>query len=139
MPLGESLSDRGAGSLLKREWAHSYFTEVGIGTHRDESESIAWFRKAAEHGDKRAITRLRTLTKGAENYPSPPTSPTYSHGYMADPPASKSDANGTNGNAKDGKRSRRATLLGMSNGNAANGTTANGKGGKKTEGDCIIS
>lgn len=131
---------------------HRYFTEVGIGTHRDEREALQWFRRAAEHGDKRAIARLRSLTNGAENYPSPPTSPT-------------SPTSGSRGGASrnsslhpgQGRKSRRATLLGMTNGgskekdnNNTNATAAAphatpngtpvpiGKSSKKADGDCVI-
>ncbi|BGP46466.1 Chitin synthase 4 [Rhodotorula kratochvilovae] len=45
--------------LAKAEYACGYFTEVGIGTYRDERDALAWFRKAAAHGDKRAMDRLR--------------------------------------------------------------------------------
>lgn len=48
-------------TFLSFSSSSSYFTEVGIGALRDDREAISWFRKAAEHGDKRAITRLRTL------------------------------------------------------------------------------
>ncbi|KAH9824211.1 hypothetical protein DFH28DRAFT_1162551 [Melampsora americana] len=45
--------------LAKAEYAIGYFTEVGIGTKRNERDAIDWFRKAAEHGDKRAMERLK--------------------------------------------------------------------------------
>ncbi|BGP14465.1 hypothetical protein JCM10213_004587 [Rhodosporidiobolus nylandii] len=45
--------------LAKAEYACGYFTEVGIGTYRDERDALEWFRKAAAHGDKRAQDRLR--------------------------------------------------------------------------------
>lgn len=73
--------------LAKAEYAVGYFTEVrfsfdfveveifgltmaprsrfshslqsGIGTHKDAREALDWFRKAAGHGDKRAMDRLR--------------------------------------------------------------------------------
>ncbi|GAA6053826.1 hypothetical protein JCM3770_004737 [Rhodotorula araucariae] len=45
--------------LAKAEYACGYFTEVGIGTYRDERDALEWFRKAAAHGDKRAMDRLR--------------------------------------------------------------------------------
>jgi len=119
--------------LSKAEYAVGYFTEVGIGTHRDEREALQWFRKAADHGDKRAIARLRSLTNGAENYPSPPTSPVSPNGSVG-------NRLSTLHPGKEGKRSRRATLLGMSNAqNGAAGQQAGaGKTGKKADGDCII-
>ncbi|GJN87173.1 hypothetical protein Rhopal_000118-T1 [Rhodotorula paludigena] len=47
------------GGLAKAEYACGYFTEVGIGTYKDERDALEWFRKAAAHGDKRAMERLR--------------------------------------------------------------------------------
>ncbi|KWU44095.1 HCP-like protein, partial [Rhodotorula sp. JG-1b] len=45
--------------LAKAQYACGYFTEVGIGTHKDQREALDWFRKAAAQGDKRAQDRLR--------------------------------------------------------------------------------
>ncbi|KAM0754975.1 hypothetical protein T439DRAFT_126580 [Meredithblackwellia eburnea MCA 4105] len=45
--------------LAKAEYAVGYFTEVGIGTHKDAREALSWFEKAAKQGDKRAKERLR--------------------------------------------------------------------------------
>ncbi|KPV76582.1 uncharacterized protein RHOBADRAFT_52570 [Rhodotorula graminis WP1] len=45
--------------LAKAEYAVGYFSEVGIGTYRDERDALEWFRRAASHGDKRAMDRLR--------------------------------------------------------------------------------
>lgn len=45
--------------LPKAEYAVGYFTEVGIGTAKNPEEAMNWYRKAAEHGDKRAIQRLQ--------------------------------------------------------------------------------
>ncbi|CAJ0750001.1 9565_t:CDS:2, partial [Entrophospora sp. SA101] len=45
--------------LAKAEYAIGYFTEVGIGIQKDQLESNVWYRRAAEHGDKRAQQRLR--------------------------------------------------------------------------------
>ncbi|GAA5907374.1 hypothetical protein JCM6882_002820 [Rhodosporidiobolus microsporus] len=45
--------------LAKAMYACGYFTEVGIGTYKDERDALEWFRKAAAHGDKRAQDRLR--------------------------------------------------------------------------------
>ncbi|GAA5880510.1 hypothetical protein JCM16303_005410 [Sporobolomyces ruberrimus] len=44
----------------KAEYACGYFTESGIGTYPDAREALEWFRKAASHGDKRALDRLRS-------------------------------------------------------------------------------
>ena len=35
------------------------FAQSGIGTYQDAREALEWFRKAASHGDKRALDRLR--------------------------------------------------------------------------------
>lgn len=45
--------------LAKAQYACGYFTEVGIGTHKDQREALDWFRQAAAQGDKRAQDRLR--------------------------------------------------------------------------------
>jgi TPR repeat protein len=45
--------------LPKAEYAVGYFTETGIGCAKDPEQSLAWYNKAAEHGDKRAIQRLQ--------------------------------------------------------------------------------
>ncbi|KAI9323586.1 hypothetical protein BX666DRAFT_1888308 [Dichotomocladium elegans] len=45
--------------LPKAEYAVGYFTEVGIGIAKDAAEAMHWYKKAAEHGDKRAIQRLQ--------------------------------------------------------------------------------
>ncbi|CAG8595491.1 11776_t:CDS:2 [Ambispora leptoticha] len=47
--------------LPKAEYAVGYFTEVGIGTKKDQLDANVWFRRAAEHGDKRAQQRLKAL------------------------------------------------------------------------------
>ncbi|RUO95751.1 hypothetical protein BC936DRAFT_143312 [Jimgerdemannia flammicorona] len=44
--------------LPKAEYAVGYFTEVGIGAPKNPEAAMEWYRKAAEHGDKRAIQRL---------------------------------------------------------------------------------
>ncbi|GAA5996354.1 hypothetical protein JCM5350_006830 [Sporobolomyces pararoseus] len=55
----------------KAEYACGYFTESGIGTYQDSREALEWFRKAASHGDKRALDRLRSAGQ-----PLPPQVPT---------------------------------------------------------------
>ncbi|KAG1143351.1 hypothetical protein G6F37_007222 [Rhizopus arrhizus] len=45
--------------LPKAEYAVGYFTEVGIGVTKNPAEAMEWYKKAAEHGDKRAIQRLQ--------------------------------------------------------------------------------
>ncbi|KAE8267657.1 hypothetical protein A4X09_0g4694 [Tilletia walkeri] len=47
--------------LGKAEYAVGYFTEMGIGTVRDLTEAKAWYKRAQEHGDKRANQRLAAL------------------------------------------------------------------------------
>ncbi|KAI5479667.1 Sel1-like and Tetratricopeptide-like helical domain containing protein [Pseudohyphozyma bogoriensis] len=51
--------------LAKAQYAVGYFTEMGIGTHKDAREALDWFRKAAAQGDKRAMDRLRLASSGA--------------------------------------------------------------------------
>ncbi|CAG8477211.1 10333_t:CDS:2 [Diversispora eburnea] len=46
-------------SLPKAEYAVGYFTEVGIGVKIDQLTADMWYRRAAEHGDKRAQQRLK--------------------------------------------------------------------------------
>lgn len=53
--------------LSKAEYAVGYFTEVGVGTTRNEREALRWFMSAAEHGDKRAKDRLKNVIGRAEN------------------------------------------------------------------------
>jgi TPR repeat protein len=45
--------------LPKAEYAIGYFTEVGIGIPKNTEEAMEWYKKAARHGDKRAIQRLQ--------------------------------------------------------------------------------
>ncbi|KAK4705004.1 uncharacterized protein P7C70_g1198, partial [Phenoliferia sp. Uapishka_3] len=52
--------------LAKAEYAVGYFTEVGIGTYKDDREALEWFKKAAAQGDKRATERLRNATTSAQ-------------------------------------------------------------------------
>ncbi|PWZ00162.1 HCP-like protein [Testicularia cyperi] len=47
--------------LAKAEYAVGYFTEMGIGTVKDIAEAKAWYRRAADHGDKRANQRIAAL------------------------------------------------------------------------------
>ncbi|KAK0543197.1 Chitin synthase 4 [Tilletia horrida] len=47
--------------LSKAEYAVGYFTEMGIGTVKDLAEAKAWYKRAQEHGDKRANQRLAAL------------------------------------------------------------------------------
>ena len=121
--------------------AVSYFTEVGIGTLRDEREAISWFRRAAEHGDKRANTRLRTLTNGAgagagaapEAHPSHSNPPSSSHPAASSGPGSAPRASSVIVQSQMKKSRRRASSV-QSSGHASlgNGT------GRKSEGDCLV-
>ncbi|KAI3475824.1 hypothetical protein L1887_62724 [Cichorium endivia] len=47
--------------LAKAEYAVGYFTEMGIGTTKDLGEARAWYKRAADHGDKRANQRIAAL------------------------------------------------------------------------------
>ncbi|KAJ1018934.1 hypothetical protein NDA16_004737 [Ustilago loliicola] len=47
--------------LAKAEYAVGYFTEMGIGTVKDLAEARAWYKRAADHGDKRANQRIAAL------------------------------------------------------------------------------
>lgn len=42
---------------------------MGIGTHKDPRVALDWFRKAAEHGDKRAKDRLRRVDSSSVGNP----------------------------------------------------------------------
>jgi TPR repeat protein len=45
--------------LPRAEYAVGYFTEMGIGTEKNEQLAMQWYQKAAAHGEKRAIQRLQ--------------------------------------------------------------------------------
>ncbi|KAI8066626.1 hypothetical protein BC940DRAFT_239973 [Gongronella butleri] len=45
--------------LPKAEYAVGYFTEVGIGVSKNLDDAMVWYKRAAQHGDKRAIQRLQ--------------------------------------------------------------------------------
>ncbi|KAH9911997.1 HCP-like protein [Fomitopsis serialis] len=49
----------GEAGLVKAMYAVGYFLEVGIGTEPSMAEATTWYKKAAEHGDKRATARLK--------------------------------------------------------------------------------
>lgn len=51
--------------LPKAEYAVGYFTEMGIGCRRDPLEANVWYVKAAEHGDQRAVARLKIIHEAA--------------------------------------------------------------------------
>ncbi|KAH8151355.1 uncharacterized protein LAJ45_04557 [Morchella importuna] len=51
--------------LPKAEYAVGYFTEMGIGCRRDPLEANVWYVKAAEHGDQRAVARLKVIHEAA--------------------------------------------------------------------------
>ncbi|KAI9320498.1 hypothetical protein BX666DRAFT_1852344 [Dichotomocladium elegans] len=50
--------------LPKAEYAVGYFTESGIGTPKNPQEAMIWYKRAAQHGDKRAIQRLQGKVDG---------------------------------------------------------------------------
>jgi TPR repeat protein len=45
--------------LAKAEFATGYFLERGVGCKRDGLEAWKYYVRAADHGDERAITRLK--------------------------------------------------------------------------------
>lgn len=47
------------GALPKAEFAVGYFFEQGVGTGQNSEEANKWYFAAAQHGEKRAIARLR--------------------------------------------------------------------------------
>ncbi|KAI5799025.1 hypothetical protein EDC01DRAFT_613447 [Geopyxis carbonaria] len=51
--------------LPKAEYAVGYFTEMGIGCRRDPLEANVWYVKAADHGDERAVARLKIINEAA--------------------------------------------------------------------------
>jgi TPR repeat protein len=109
----------------------SYFTEVGIGTIRDERDAISWFKKAAEHGDKRAITRLKTL---GVNFESPDVlSPTKRS------PSSPRDMRAAQNHSSNNDRHSAADMLGpksaVTRGRAAGVDTPNANAGKSSTSD----
>ncbi|KAL8286511.1 hypothetical protein RQP46_004528 [Phenoliferia psychrophenolica] len=75
--------------LAKAEYAVGYFTEVGIGTHKDDREALEWFRKAADQGDKRALDRLRMATAAAQRARDGPPPPSTTAPPPPPPKASK--------------------------------------------------
>ncbi|KAL9933217.1 hypothetical protein V8E36_007935 [Tilletia maclaganii] len=57
--------------LRSRDWARrnmlsATFTERGIGTVKDPADSKAWYKRAKEHGDKRANQRLAAMGSSDE-------------------------------------------------------------------------
>ncbi|KAJ5157756.1 uncharacterized protein N7482_008856 [Penicillium canariense] len=58
---------RAAGSgLAKAQYAVGYFTEMGIGCHRDPLEANVWYVKAADQGDERAKHRIAAIRAAAD-------------------------------------------------------------------------
>ncbi|TGZ76374.1 HCP-like protein [Ascodesmis nigricans] len=51
--------------LPKAEYARGYFTEMGIGCRRDPLEANVWYVRAADHGDERAVARLKIINQAA--------------------------------------------------------------------------
>ncbi|GAA5976309.1 hypothetical protein JCM10908_005452 [Rhodotorula pacifica] len=112
--------------LAKAQYACGYFTEVGIGTYKDQREALDWFRRAAAQGDKRAQDRLRmagqqlpAVVKPSKRNSPPPST--------ADLPTMSSLHLPSKGRRLSGPRLLRKE---PSSGNLMNGTTGP-KGGKK--------
>lgn len=68
--------------LAKAQYAVGYFFETGIGTPVSNADALAYFKLAAEQGDKRAITRLKgnPHTQPARDANGGPITPTYLRG-----------------------------------------------------------
>lgn len=49
--------------LPTAEFAMGYFFEIGINTHVDLTEAKAWYRKAADHGNKDAAARIEGISR----------------------------------------------------------------------------
>ncbi|CEI92148.1 hypothetical protein CU097_002131 [Rhizopus azygosporus] len=49
--------------LPKAEYAMGYYTEMGIGVPKDLDKAKRWYTKAANHGDEKAIQRLKVLER----------------------------------------------------------------------------
>ncbi|GAA5821451.1 hypothetical protein JCM11251_004629 [Rhodosporidiobolus azoricus] len=112
--------------LAKAMYACGYFTEVGIGTFKDEREALEWFRKSAAHGDKRAQDRLRMsgqpiprlIQPPKRSSPAPPPEAPVSSLHLPDKPRRLSStglltkkrdpsaSNGTSNGSKKGKPRR---------------------------------
>lgn len=45
--------------LPKAEYAIGYFSEMGIGCEKNNTVALEWYKKAAAHGDQRAIEKLK--------------------------------------------------------------------------------
>lgn len=106
-------------------YSNRYFTEVGIGTIKDEREAIQWFTKAAEHGDKRAITRLRTLGVNTDAIASPPMSP---RSAKASAGPGSAAGGSQSGRRKGGQRHSNASRDQLNNHNELDNGAANGNG-----------
>ena len=61
---------------MRAQYAVAYFAEMGIGCRRDPLEANAWYVKAAEQGDEKAMKRLAAIRSAASGAPnSPPETP----------------------------------------------------------------
>ncbi|KAF4604669.1 hypothetical protein EYR40_003447 [Pleurotus pulmonarius] len=60
--------------LPKAMYAVGYFLEVGIGTPASLPDAIAWYKRAAEQGDKRAAQRLKASQDVPMHHPGGPGS-----------------------------------------------------------------
>ncbi|OBZ85239.1 Protein SKT5 [Choanephora cucurbitarum] len=47
--------------LPKAEFALGYYAEMGIGRPKDSQDAMAWYQKAAQHGDERAKKRMSSV------------------------------------------------------------------------------
>lgn len=43
------------------EYTIGFFTEMGFGCRRDPLEANVWYVRASDHGDERAMARLRVI------------------------------------------------------------------------------
>ncbi|KAI7903081.1 uncharacterized protein BX663DRAFT_569157 [Cokeromyces recurvatus] len=53
--------------LPKAEYIIGYLFEMGIGTVKDQNVAMAWYRKAADHGEVRAIQKLHMYSPSLVN------------------------------------------------------------------------
>ncbi|KAF8640763.1 hypothetical protein AX17_000413 [Amanita inopinata Kibby_2008] len=78
--------------LAKAMYAVGYFLEVGIGTPANMADALVYYKRAAEHGDKRAAQRLKASTNQPMNHPGGPGSV-----------LNRGEPDGGSGKTKDGK------------------------------------
>lgn len=83
---GRPISNFLIAGLAKAQYAVGYFTEMGIGCHRDPLEANVWYVKAADQGDERARHRIAVIRSAADG-----TNPAMARGGRR---LGKSDGNG---------------------------------------------